>query len=516
MDKNLISLNFNAKIVPFEKINDQFTWCKCYIHALGKNRNFSHFSKENVNRNLDTIYNIPVVAHIRETEDGFKYVGSHDMAIELQDGKISFKDLTVPFGVLPFQGEDTLYFEDVTERDGSTVTYLVGNIILWSGRYPELMELVYDDQVYFNQSMEINYSKIAPLEEDKNYTDVIDYVYSALCLLGKSDESEYDSEPCFPSSRVEPTKFELNTEFLKLMGELKKELAFCFKDNQKGEKDLLFSEETRDLILAEYGVSLEDLQFEITETTTEEDFRKAVKDFATIKSYKNTFATVNQKREALRNTLDDEVIRDDEGDIVKYTSYWVVDFDDNYVFVNKYSYSDDNQEEEYGRFNYVFDNESMNATITSDFEKMIMTALTLEEHQLIEHRRELDKTEFDNLTSEFESYKTSHSFDNDHVKELEAFKVSVLNEAHKANIDSVVEEFDDVVATEEFIAIGEKIYEYEDIEQLREKLFSIRGRYGTKPEKTTKQTKGIKVPYSKYSNDTQNEPYNGLFKKFNF
>ena len=47
MDKSIF-VEIGFKPFSTQKINDQFTMCKCYVMALGKNRNFSHFTKEAV------------------------------------------------------------------------------------------------------------------------------------------------------------------------------------------------------------------------------------------------------------------------------------------------------------------------------------------------------------------------------------------------------------------------------------------------------------------------------------
>ena len=55
MDKS-ISLEVTFKPFSVQKINDQFTVCKCYVMALGKNRNLSHFTKESVDSALPTLF----------------------------------------------------------------------------------------------------------------------------------------------------------------------------------------------------------------------------------------------------------------------------------------------------------------------------------------------------------------------------------------------------------------------------------------------------------------------------
>lgn len=111
------------------------------------------------------------------------------------------------------------------------------------------MEAIYSDDFYFNQSMEINVSEFRPYEEDSNYTELTDFTYSALCLLGKADDktSPEHTEPCFVESKVIPVQYSLEKEeFSKIMGELKNELAFYFnKDNTDGKEDKVVENEKK-------------------------------------------------------------------------------------------------------------------------------------------------------------------------------------------------------------------------------------------------------------------------------
>ena len=78
------------------------------------------------------------------------------------------------------------------------------------------------------------------------------------------------------------------------------------------------------------------------------------------------FATYNQKR-SIENALTSKVIRDDDGDIIEEIYYWLADFDDEYVYVEKVIGNGD-CDKSYGRFTYSFNEESIEATITSEFE----------------------------------------------------------------------------------------------------------------------------------------------------
>ena len=274
MDKKHTSLKFKAKVTPIEKINDEFTLCKCYVQGVGKNRNFSYMSKENIQRCLPTLSYAPVVGHLIDKLDedgnptGEKYMGGHDYYI---DDDWNLKSACVPYGVVK---ADSFDFETVKEYEDEIETeYLTAEVILWTGRYPELMEAIYSDDFYFNESMEISVSEYRPYEEDSNYTELTDFTYSALCLLGKADDktSPEHTEPCFVESKVIPVQYSLEREeFSKVMGELKNELAFYFnKDNTEGKEDEVVENEKEEVIETVEEVNEESTE-EVVENTTEE------------------------------------------------------------------------------------------------------------------------------------------------------------------------------------------------------------------------------------------------------
>ena len=274
MDKKHTSLKFKAKVTPIEKINDEFTLCKCYVQGVGKNRNFSYMSKENIQRCLPTLSYAPVVGHLIDKLDedgnptGEKYMGGHDYYI---DDDWNLKSACVPYGVVK---ADSFNFETVKEYEDEIETeYLTAEVILWTGRYPELMEAIYSDDFYFNESMEISVSEYRPYEEDSNYTELTDFTYSALCLLGKADDktSPEHTEPCFVESKVIPVQYSLEREeFSKVMGELKNELAFYFnKDNTEGKEDEVVENEKEEVIETVEEVNEESTE-EVVENTTKE------------------------------------------------------------------------------------------------------------------------------------------------------------------------------------------------------------------------------------------------------
>ena len=273
MDKKYTSLKFKAKIKPLEKINDEFTLCKCYVQGVGKNRNYSYMSKENIQRCLPTLSYAPVVGHLIDKLDddgnptGEKYMGGHDYYI---DENWNLKSACVPYGVVK---ADSFDFEIVEEYEDKVKTeYLTAEIILWTGRYPELMDAIYAEDFYFNQSMEVSVDDYRPYEKDSNYTELVDFTYSALCLLGKADDKDSieHTEPCFIESKVIPVQYSIKRdEFSKVMGELKTELAFYFNKDSEG-KEETFVEDTKNEVTETVEEVIEETTDEVVEETSEE------------------------------------------------------------------------------------------------------------------------------------------------------------------------------------------------------------------------------------------------------
>ena len=499
MEKKYTSIQSFARIKPIEKVNDEFALCKVYVQSVGKNRNYSFMSKENIQKALPTLNYAPVVGHLIPKYDDNgnvvgHYMGSHDYEITPE---MELKAITVPYGVVI---EDSFNFEDV-EEFGRKESYLTANCYIWLGRYPELADAIYDDNTWFNQSMEISVDEFRPLEEDSNYTELLSWTYSALCLLGLSDDPscpDANTEPAFISAQVHPVNYSLDkAEFAKTMNELKEKLNSALKEG--GKSDLKFSEEARDAILTEFKITINDIDFEITEDMTEEDFRKVVEEkFGSNKQVVDNAkpddttkfsATYEQKREAIQNALDPAITRDENGEVVSSVSYWICDFDDKYAYVNKYTYTDSDRQEENGRLAYSFDETTVTATISGNFEKMIVKWLTVAENQQVEDSRK-----------EFES--------------LKEFKRTRLEADHKVAVDEVLSDFEDIAETDEYKKLSESVYSIQDLNEIKTKCYAIRGMYApVKSEKKEFSKKNIKVEFEHPQTSTNR--YGDLFSKAN-
>ena len=481
------TVEFNAKVTPVKPLNDEFTLCKCYVMALDKNRNLSFVGQDAADAALPTLFNIPVIGHLYVDDEGKYHMGGHDMTIvQNSDGQYEFKSVCVPYGVVPQQ--DGIHYEDIKEPNGDTHTYLVADVILWTGRFPELYEAVYNDKTYFGQSMEINVHSHAPLDEDKNYTNILEYTYSALCLLGKSDNPEFHTEPCFPMARVDVCEFSVNDKkFVELMAQLKNELAFCFGDNEKKggesmnenatvvteqvEVTEVFEDTTGDESTSEPATDVvetpvhDEQPVDENHTDEPENFEDTHTD--AVEQPITFSSTYREKREAIDNALPHIHETDDDG-VVRDVYFWICDFDDTHVFVEKCEYKrESGYTEVKGRYAYTFNDESKIAVLSGDFEEMFVKWLTKDEVDKLEEQRAL-------------------------YEELVQYKASREKADREAEYDAAIAEFTYLEDNEEYQVVYSNRYSYESVEALKDACYIVKGKYSiVAPQKKTIPTEPV-------------------------
>ena len=461
------TVEFNAKVTPVKPMNDEFTLCKCYVMALNKNRNLSFIGKDAADAALPTLFNIPVIGHLYVDDEGKYHMGGHDMTIvQNADGQFEFKSICVPYGVVPQQ--DNIHYEDIQEPNGDIHTYMVADVILWTGRFPELREAVYSDQTYFGQSMEINVNEHAPLEEDKNYTNITSYTYSALCLLGKSDNPDEHVEPCFPVSRVDPYEFSLDDDkFSELMSQLKNELAFCFDGNagKKGEGmeeiNNIVSEQTdiENAPVADFTDNTVEEPVETPDenaqpdTVTEPESTFDAEDEQPVEEPEVFSVTYKEKRDALYNALPRTAEFDEDGNVVHSVDYWICDFDDTNVYVERSEWrKEDGCNEIKGKFTYTFNESDLTAKVAGEFEEMFVKWLTKEEVAQVDAMR-------------------------NHYEELIQYRELREKTDRENEFDAAIAEFAYLADIEEYQTVYDNRYSYESIQALQDACYIVKGKY---------------------------------------
>ncbi|HBN04400.1 MAG TPA: hypothetical protein DD434_01235 [Bacteroidales bacterium] len=208
MDKDARLL---AKFSNIQKFNSQFSKCNVAIAYAGDNRNYTSISKETFENMIPSLYGVPVVGEWKESNEDF---GSHGGKIEISDEGINYVETTKPYGFVDSQAK--VWWEEITEEDGTVNEYLMTECFLWTGRYPEAEKVLEGN---CNQSMEILVSDGE--YRDDGYFDIKSAEFSALCILGQ------EIIPCFESagfSQFNLNKDEFKHEFNLMVKELKQSL----------------------------------------------------------------------------------------------------------------------------------------------------------------------------------------------------------------------------------------------------------------------------------------------------
>ena len=250
-----------SKIQYVEKINDEFALCRCYVMGTKKNRNYSYIAKETVEKNLGTLDYCPVVGYLYKNDEGEYRMAGHECHF---DDDWDLVPDTQAFGVV----KPNSYHWETIDEFGTDVEYLVADVVLWVGRFKGLFDARYDDEVYFSQSMEINVGEYRPLDEDSNYVEILDFSFSALCLLGKYDNPDENVTPCFINAKVEP-KFSIS-EFASQIEEIKNKLFALNKEEGETMDNIEVKETEFEEVNAEEVETTEEV-VETEETTDVEE-----------------------------------------------------------------------------------------------------------------------------------------------------------------------------------------------------------------------------------------------------
>lgn len=484
------NLDFGTSFSDIKDINPHFAIGKMRIAYAGRNRNNTEISKEVFEEAIPTMFNCPVVVRYDREKNMF---GGHDIEVVVSDNTIKVVNATSPIGIVPAGAQ--WCWEDVTEDNDLVRQYLCVEVLFWKRQeaYDHLLEIGSADQ-----SMEVDFVEYHKDDDGFYVADKI--CFSAFCLL----ESV---EPCFESASVELFAFKSEDEYKRQFALMLDDLREYTEGSKEGDEQVeelekvMSAEEEVVEVPAEEAVPAEEPEEVPVVVEAEAD-----EESAPAESF--SAATYRQKFDALVNALSDEVIRDEEGRIVKETYYWVSDFDDEFVFVERHVWEKGDHDCQYGRFAYAFNEESLEAVLGGEFEKMIVTWLTEAEHEALIQEREAAKAE----SEEFAAYKESHSAANEEVEELRTYKAQKEASERETAINELFAQFEDLSDNEEFkqFSESEEIAEME-LSAIEDKCFMLRG----KATKVEFAHKSVKLPaINGYAKDEEGKPYGGLFEKY--
>jgi hypothetical protein len=484
--------------------SDKFIKLKLRIMHDGINPNNSNFTLENIDKAKPSIVNIPILAYCYFDEEGNPQFSTHAMHLEVD--KVNKEEIRmiydeVPIGLVP----ETNNYEVKEYNDRN---YVFADCFIWKN-YSNYSQDVIERDKEIKLSMEIavdayNYN------EELNCFDITDYRYTGITLLGN------DVGTGMLDAKATTSTFSLNEKKEKmvvLMQELKDELAIKYKQFSQEGGHIILTDEIKNKVLAEFSLKIEDLDFEITDEMTEETFREAVNKFVENKekpadSPEVTFsATYRQKREALDNAFDPSIVRDLNGNVIEETYYWVDDFDDTYVYVEMSHWVLENYERKNGRCNYAFDDSTLTATITSEFEEMVNVWLTIEENASIQAAR----ASYEVLTGEFEEYKLNYSTPNTEVVRLQNFEKDTIDKKYETDVIEVFNKFDKQLNGISEYETLKTNYTGIEVDTIEEKCFAMLGKKNASFSAKQKDTV-VKLPIDHKDYEIE-DPYGGLLSR---
>jgi hypothetical protein len=508
MEKQL-NITYESNLTNIVSVNPSFDLGILKVAYTGLNRNNSFISEETFEKCISTIYNCPIVCNYnRETGS----IGSHDIEIVKEDNN-TYKviNITQPVGVVPESSK--YWWEDIVDN-GVSHRYLCVEVLLWKRQ--EAYEHIKDNKVT-KHSMEIDV--VDGNFTTEGYYSISDFVFTALCLLESA-------EPCFESSALHMfSKDDFKEQFTQMMNEFK---DYAIQNQSSSEVDInkntkmeggqVLNEEIRNSILQEFSLTLNDIDFEITDEMSEEGLRTKLEEFTNSngKTQTNTepetktlfSATYRQKRDALNNALSSDIVYDSEGNLIEETYYWVADFDDTYVYVEKSHWTKEGgYDEKHGRYTYSFDETALTATITSDFEEMVLVWLTVDENQKLQEER----NKFELLNTEYEEYKSNYSTPNSEVERLQKFEKDTIDSKYESDITEVFSRFEKQLnGVTEFEILKEK-YNGMEVNIIEEKCFAMLGKKNANFSIKSKDTV-VKLPVD-HKDEEIEDSYGGLLAK---
>lgn len=396
MDKSVLRFETEIRIIQssIKQLNPQFSLCDILVCYHGDNRNMTSIAKDVIEKNLYSIYGVPIIGEWVYKLDGTdeKTWGSHGGRIIIDDNGIHFEQTTRPFGFVTKEAADSASWVTITEKDGHTKReYLkLSECILWTERYEEAKTIL--DQNY-GQSMEIEI--LDGHYRNDHYYEIEKFVFSALCILGS------EHPPCFESA--------------------------CIGRHY-----------AEDSFKQEYALMLNTYQANMQSKKEEENKM----DFEKVKHFLSTF-TIGTGEE----TIDRYVLVGQPTE----TSFTVVDREDNYrVYEVGYATEEENDgivadwDNKVEKAFMVTDADTENAVLFHDiveFEKTVECYVNAKMDAVVKEITEQFEAELKDKDAEYKTLEGQYTEAANKVAEYVAKEEAIKKAEHEENIKGIVETF---------------------------------------------------------------------------
>ena len=165
-------LNFEVQNYNVREANDSYAIVRAYVVSVGKNNNQTNFEKENIEKAIPSILNVPLIGIYSPIREDFK---SHAH----NEGE---KKQTYAVGVVPESANPHL---EVAENGRE---YLVVDMVVWKNYFPQFFDRMArneEDGKKTTISMEISANMKTAKKMEDGALDIIDFQFCGICVLGK-------------------------------------------------------------------------------------------------------------------------------------------------------------------------------------------------------------------------------------------------------------------------------------------------------------------------------------------
>ena len=245
---------------------------KFKVCHTGVNRNKTSVSKENMEAALPSLHYRPVLADITTLSDGTKDFTSHAMEWD-EDGNITY--IEKPVGV--FTNPESYHLEYDKDKDRY---YVIADAVIYEEYSPDSIEII-ERKNGTKVSCELSISELSYDAKEK-VLDLEKFHFNGVTCLGVDPITEEPIEEGMEGSRLDISDFaeEKNSLFaygkmIEAMERFNKTLSNLNKFLEEGGDKKLKLEE----LLKQYGVSKDELTFEVEGLTDEELVQKFEDEF---------------------------------------------------------------------------------------------------------------------------------------------------------------------------------------------------------------------------------------------
>ena len=267
MHSSIALENSPCELINITPINPLISKCQIKVCYVGEqpNRNRSIITKETARQLANSLPGSPIVGYYdQETQD----FDEHSRELVIKDGKLSFKDITKPYGFVDLNAK--VWFQKFLDDGINEREYLVTEGYLWTGQYPEAKRIINKGN---NQSMELDEKNLkAHWTKDNNgkpqFFIINEAIISKLCILGEA------KEPCFEGASIGKVQFSFEDSFKEQLFSMMEQMKEIL--NEGGAK--MDKVEVIDVVETPEVTTVEDVVEETTEETAQEEVAEFVKE----------------------------------------------------------------------------------------------------------------------------------------------------------------------------------------------------------------------------------------------